>query len=58
MLSVLHAGTELVLVPVYVPTGHRVHQSQGGLHRAAADSHRHQCRDGSAPEADHVRGGD
>ena len=52
----LHTGTELVLVPVYVPPGHRVHQSEGGLHRAAAHPHRHQRRDGPAAEADHLRG--
>ena len=54
----LHAGTELVLVPVYVPPGHRVHQSQGGLHRLAAHTHRHQRRYGPAVEADYLRGGD
>ena len=47
-----------VCVIIWVPTGDRVHQSQGGLHRAAADSHRHQYRDGSAPESDYARGGD
>ena len=54
----LHAGTELVLVPVYVPPGHRVHKSEGGFHRVAAHPHRYQRRDGPTAEAYHLRGGD
>ena len=53
----LYCGVHRLIV-VCLPPGHRVHQSQGGLHRLAAHTHRHQRRYGPAVEADYLRGGD
>ena len=51
------AGTELVLVPVHVLAGDRVHQGEAGVHRAAPHPHRHLRRHGPPPQTHHLRRG-
>ena len=49
---------ELVQLPVHLSPGHRVHQVQAKVHFVAADSPRHQRRDGPPAETDHLCGRD